>query len=170
MSFYCDKSDNFNIDNIKKFPTLYLEHIDLNYTFELTYKDLFSEKNNIYIFMIVCGMEDDDEWFFGNLFFRKYQFAFNQDSKIISFYKYNSDDGVDNEEDDFDDKIKKIIIKEKQNLLYIILIAILCCIVCITLGFIIGKYVQKYKKKKRANELDDDYDYISENQNEDNIN
>ena len=169
-SFYCDKSSNFTINNLKTFPTLYFEHIDLNYTFELTYKDLFVEKDNKYIFMIFSEIGDIDEWFFGDLFFRKYQLAFNQDSKIISFYNHNSDVNTDNEEDDYDKKTKTIIIKEKENIIYIILIAILCCIICIVLGFIIGKFLQKNRTKKKANELDDDYEYISENQNTENIN
>ena len=49
--FYCDKSDNFTIDDIKSFPTLYFEHSNFNYTFELNYKDLFIEKDNKYYFL-----------------------------------------------------------------------------------------------------------------------
>ena len=29
-TFYCDKSNNFNINNLKEFPTLYFEHNEFN--------------------------------------------------------------------------------------------------------------------------------------------
>ena len=165
-SFYCDKSDNFTINDLKNFPTLYFEHNELNYTFELTYKDLFVEKDNKYIFMIVSEMGDVDDWFFGKIFFRKYQLVFNQDSKTIGFYNLNLEIEINNEEN----KTKTIFINESTNFIYIISIIIVSIILFIGLGFIIGNYIKKYKKKKRANELDDDYEYISGNKNDNNIN
>ena len=36
------------IDNLKKFPSLFMEHHEFNYTFEFTYEDLFLEKDNNY--------------------------------------------------------------------------------------------------------------------------
>jgi len=48
-SINCDKSDKFSINELKKFPSLLFKHINLNYTFELTYKELFVEKDNIYL-------------------------------------------------------------------------------------------------------------------------
>jgi len=155
-SFYCEKSDNFNINELKLFPTLYFEHIEFNYTFEFTYEDLFFEKDNKYFFM-VSSLLDVDEWFFGDIFFRKYQFVFNQDSKAISFYNINLD---------FEQKessSKTIIINKSMDWKLIILIIILSSILFIGIGFIVGKTIyKKYKKKKRANELDDDYDYTSD--------
>ena len=72
--------------------------------------------------MIVSEMGDVDEWFFGNLFFRKYQLAFNHDSKIINFYNPNIEVEIDNEEDDYNNKTKIIIINETTNFLYIMYI------------------------------------------------
>ena len=155
-SFYCEKSDNFNINELKLFPTLYFEHIEFNYTFEFTYEDLFFERDNKYFFM-VSSLLDVDDWFFGEIFFRKYQFVFNQDSKAISFYNINLD---------FEQKessSKTIIINKSMDWKLIILIIILSSILFIGIGFIVGKTIyKKYKKKKRANELDDDYDYTSD--------
>jgi hypothetical protein len=77
--YYCDKSENFDINNLKNFPILYFEHNEFNYTFEFNYKDLFAEKENKYIFLISSTGYDLDEWFFGNIFLRKYQLVFNQE-------------------------------------------------------------------------------------------
>ena len=155
QGFYCDKNNNFNINNLKKFPTLYFEHKDLNYTFELTYKDLFIEKNNKYIFLIAILNNDNQNWFLTYIFLKKYQFVFNPDSKTISFYdkKYEEDENKN---------MKKENNKRIKNILIIILI-ILSWIIFIVIGIIIGKFLyKKWDKKKRANELDDNYEYISE--------
>jgi hypothetical protein len=155
-SFYCDKSDNFTINNLKYFPTLYFEHIELNYTFEFTYQDLFFEKDNKYFFMVSPLIEVDD-WFLGDIFFSKYQFVFNHDSKTISFYNINLD--FEHKEN----STKTIIINKSMDWKLIILIIVLSSILFIGVGFIVGKTIyKKYKKKKRANELDDDYDYVSD--------
>ena len=39
--YYCPKSESFSLNELKQFPTLYLEHTGFDYTFELTYQDLF---------------------------------------------------------------------------------------------------------------------------------
>ena len=152
-SYYCDKSDDFNINNLQKFPTLFFEHNELNYTFNLSYKDLFAEKDDKYIFLIAVKKHDIDDWYFGNIFLRKYQLFFNQDSKIISFYNTNLDVGEDEE--------KIIIINKSSNSKQIIIIICLSVILFIGIGFIIGYLIySKNKNKKRANELEDEYDYI----------
>jgi hypothetical protein len=48
LQFYCKKGDNFGINELKLFPKLYFENTELNYTFELDYKDLFIEMNGRY--------------------------------------------------------------------------------------------------------------------------
>ena len=156
--FFCDKSENFTKNNLKEFPTLYFENNRFNYTFELNYKDLFIEKDNKYYFLIVCENGDVDDWFFGYTFIKKYQFAFNQDSKSINFYKQDLSKDEENE-----DKGKNDI--NKFNMVYLILI-IVSWIIFIGLGLLLGKFLfNKYKKKKRANELDDNYEYIFDNKN-----
>jgi len=156
--FYCDKSENFTIDNLKLFPTLYFENNKFNYTFELNYKDLFIEKDNKYLFLIVCENGDVDDWFFGYTFLKKYQFAFNQDSKSINFYSQDlSKDEI------IEDKGENNT--NKFNMIYLILI-IISWIIFIGLGILLGKFLfKKYNKKQRANELDDNYEYISDNKN-----
>ena len=157
--YYCDKSENFDINNLKTFPTLYFEHVEFNYTFEFSYKDLFAEKDNKYIFLISSTGYDIDEWFFGNIFLRKYQLVFNQEAKTISFYNPNIE--ISGEEN----KDKIIVIKKSFESKYIIIIICLSLVLVLGIGFIIGCYFynkNKSKKKKRANELDDDYEYIED--------
>ena len=156
-SFYCNKSNDFNINNLKEFPTLYFEHNEFNYTFELSYKDLFVEFNDIYIFLIVNMNNDVDDWFLGRVFLKKYQFFFNPDSKYIGFYnpniKFNKTNSVNE------------IINNENNSKYLIFVVILISLLFISviIIFIIFFTYDKNKKRKRANELDDEYDYVSNN-------
>ena len=154
--FFCEKSKNFNINNLKKFPPIYFEHKEGNYTFELTYKDLFIEKDNKFWFLIISENNYNQNWFLNYIFLRKYQFSFNPDSKIISFYGINNNEGNKNK---INDKSKN---RNYKKIIYISLI-LLSWIIFIIFGIIIGKIIyKKCDKKKRANELDDNYEYISE--------
>ena len=49
--YTCIKTNEFNIKN---FPSLKFIFFGNNYEFELTYEDLFIEKNNIYYFLVSC--------------------------------------------------------------------------------------------------------------------
>ena len=52
-----------------------------------------------------------------------------------------------------------------MEILFLILI-IISWIIFIGFGVLFGKYIyKKYNKKKRANELNEDYEYIQENNN-----
>ena len=166
ISIICDKSDKFTIEEIRTFPSIYLDHIKLNYTFELSYKDLFVEKYNIYWFLVISDrLFYTTGWTFGNFFMRKYQLIFNIESKEIGFYnpklsKYKTK---------IDEKNKKN--ENSQNtFLYIILIISLCIILFGISIFIKMKFYPKSTKKKRANELDDDYEYISDKKEDNSIN
>lgn len=150
---FCEKSKNFGIENLKLFPTLYFEYIELNYTFEFSYQDLFLEKDNKFLFLIAVDINSEiDEWYIGFSFLKKYQFVFNQDSKTIGFY--NPDLEIETNSNSKSSSSKYI--------LYIIIF--ISWIIFIFIGFFIGKYFyKKYKTKKRANELDDNYEYLSGN-------
>ena len=159
--FICDKEKMKNY--IKKFPVLYFPHIDFNYIFELTYKDLFLSINNNYYFMIIfpnnqTSKDPVEKWHIGLPFLKKYQFILKYDSDTIGFYRAKN---FQEEENPFSkgksEKSKnKIIIYFWQSLIVIILIVI---------SIFIGKILSK-QRKKRANELTDDYDYIEENDND----
>ena len=162
---YCEKSDKFNINEIKTFPSIFFEHIDLQYTFELSYKELFIEKNNNYWFLIVSDNTITSGWKFGNIFMSKYQLVFNLDSKEIGFYN---------------PKLSKLPNENEDNkgnsdgnsyfVLSIILIIFLCLILIGVGIFIKIKFYPNISKKKRANELDDDYEYVSDKNSKNNNN
>ena len=159
LTFYCEKSKGFSIDEIKKFPSIFFEHIELEYTFELSFKDLFIENNGKYWFLLITDNYRTDIWILGNIFLKKYQFTFNLESKEIEYYNPNLEKKENNKEKDY----SKII-------LYILLILSLLVIIGFIAYFVKIKLYPKVLKKKRANELDDDFDYVSQKNNDSNNN
>ena len=188
FKYYCKKSEEFGINELKQFPNLYFDNIDLNYTFELTYKDLFIEINGNYYFLVTDKSEES--WSIGYSLLKKYQFVFNQDSKTIGFYNPNLP--IEKEEEPTDAKEKekenekekekekenkkenkKKEKKEKENdennvnnsgisIEMVVIIAVICAIVFLLIGILVGQFVfKKMKGKKRANELDENYDYVA---------
>ena len=151
----CEKSKKFGIDNLKKFPSLFMEHHEFNYTFEFTYEDLFLEKDNNYWFLVALSSfkNDLEEWNMGIIFLRKYNLIFNQDTKTISFYNTNIII-----EDIDDKKWNRIAL---ISILTIILIGIFFIIGIIYI-YICKKIFKSYKGKKRINHIYDNSDYIKE--------
>jgi len=151
----CEKSKKFGIDNLKKFPSLFMEHHEFNYTFEFTYEDLFLEKDNNYWFLVALSSfkNDLEEWNMGIIFLRKYNLIFNQDTKTISFYNPNI-----LLEDIDDKKWNRIAL---ISILTIILIGIFFIIGIIYI-YICKKLFKSYKGKKRINHIYDNSDYLKE--------
>ena len=173
--FICDKNDMKNY--IQNFPILYLSHIDYNYIFELTYKDLFMDINNYYYFMILfphnqTGTSVFEDWHIGLPFLKQYQFILNFDYKYIGFYRTKNfeekDENDENEEkknDNENNENNKNNNEEKNNKVFIYILKILFVIILIILAIFFGRAL-KNQRKKRANELkDDDYEYMEENKN-----
>lgn len=119
---------------------------DLNYTFEITSDDILKETEE-YIFIKILFQKYGGVWNLGKPFTLKYKFMFNPDKKEIGFYT---------REKEKTSNLNKTFI--------LVLIIIGLCIIFITVGVILGKKIYGLKKKKRANELDDDYEYYSEEQ------
>jgi len=142
IQFYkikCNKK-KFGTNDIHRFPELKFLNIPINYTFSFNGKDLFKDENDYYIFQIYSA--DIKDWYFGRLFLYKYQLIFNEDNKLIGFYT----------------GLKNISKKKINNLTKFILIVFFS--VCfIFLSFIIYKKFRKFKNKKYANELEDNFSY-----------
>lgn len=150
----CDKNF-FDKNEIKKFPNIYFYHRDFNYTFNLTYNDLFEEYNGIIYFLIIFDNKYDNIWKFGKLFLTKYQFVFNQDEKTINFYsKFN-----ENKSNLISNDFSRIFSN------YIFWIVILLLFISLFAGIFVGEYIfEKKKNKNIADELEDDeYDYSLNN-------
>ena len=136
----CDKDINLN-----KLNNLYLYNANNNYTFVLAPSDLFtSYDNKLYYLIYFKNLETVSTWSLGLVFIRKYNLVFDQEKKIIGCYN--------NKEVNFD-----------INLLLKISLILTCVIIIILI--ILLMYYRKFlnKRKIRANELENDVDYISFN-------
>ena len=162
LYYYCEKK-SFSISSMENlnFVTSVLSD---NMTFVLEPKDLFYEKNGIYYFLIIYKPDDyltppDSEWIVGSLFLQKYLLTFNRNEKVIYFYKTTH--SKDGNPSDNNDNGKGISAK------YIIIIVILCILLLGISAFLIYYIIKIKPRKKRANELVDDFDY-QDKQNEEN--
>ena len=157
--FYCEKSAEDNIKN--DFPTLYFEMKQFNKIFELNYKDLFREKNEKFYFLVYFQEYSFANYFsVGKIFLKKYMFTFNHNTKMIGYYNEDLPGGKkknNNNESFF----------TQHKILFIILVIVLI-IVFGVLGFFLGKLVYDKVRKKRINEVDDNYDYNPQENDNDN--
>ena len=137
-AYICNKEFNY-----KQFKELKFYHKELNETFILDYNDLFKEENGKIYFLIIFKPYGTKTWILGEPFLKKYPFTYNQDKKKLGFYK---------------------IIKNnnKFSLHYTWLIIIILIILCILLLFLFLRNIMNKPRKLRANELEDNYDYISQ--------
>jgi len=144
---------------IESFPDLSFEQVGFEYTFNFSYKDLFIEdkENNKYIFLIL-KREYFLDWVLGTIFLRKFQLVFDEDSRKIGFYRqFQENNGDNNSNEKNNETITKTIV--------IIALIIIFSILLIIFGMFIQKICFK-DRKKRANELKDNFEYISENTDE----
>ena len=114
------------------------------------YKDLFTETKYKYFFNIIFDKNNKYNIDLGKLFLKKYPINFDFENEVIDIYdnyieKQNDNKGNQNGNND------------NNMTLYIILACILVVITGV-LGYFLGKYLNKIRKK-RANELKDDYEY-----------
>ena len=197
---YCH-AGNFTKNDLEKFPQLNFINKELRYKFTFDYKDLFylTPDKKYYIFNIMIinlyrfDMDEDEmdgvKWILGLPFWRKYQFMFDSDNKLIYFFNKNGifldeeknnkigDDTNNkktktvnnkditnkNETSDIDKKIENYyVIEVKKVLLIIILIIVFLFIFCFLI-LIIRKLLFKsgfmLVRAKKVNELNEDQYY-----------
>ena len=155
----CNKN-SFN-GEISKFPSLIFLNNNFEDTFELTYKDCFKEINGEILFLLFYDPWSPDLFKFGKNFLKKYQLMFNYDSITIGFLNFNR-----KSEDDEQNKDKEIRQEEQKSfetkqLIWIFILLVL--LIGIVIGVFVGKKIWDKARKKRANELLDDYDYETDN-------
>ena len=138
---YCDK--NTFEKSVKEFPALSFKSSSLNKTFILNGDDLFKEYNNNLLFMIVLEKYSYKLWTLGKIFMKKYNFYFDNDKKFIGCFEKIIP--KKSETKSFFDKIKWYIF----------------IIIGIIIGFFLGKKIRDKRRKLRANELEDKYEYLS---------
>ena len=115
-------------------------------------------RDNEYYFKIVFIGGGYDQWRFGLPFLLKYRLIFNQDTKQIGFY----DDNIKVEPNVQNNSIFKKV------WFWILLIIISAVIIIST--FFISKQCLGNKRKQKANELDDGFDYEEHKKENDNDN
>ena len=130
--FVCDS--NVNLDDFSEFK---FYEKNLNYTFILNKNDLFELNDGKIYIKIIEQHYYSKNWVFGRLFLKKYQLYFDYDRKTIGIY----------------------INKKKESNLGIYLLFIFLIFIIIILIYLLFKF-WKNKRKKRAFELDDEYEYI----------
>ena len=113
----------------------------MNYTFEIDLKDLFYTLNDMKYFLILFPVQHSYDWKLGLPFFKKYNLYFDLDKKIIGIYK----------------NIKTFSFN------FVIFLVIILIAIIIGMGIFIYHILKKKTRKIRANELNDDFEYIAEN-------
>ena len=160
--YYCDiELKNYLYELL---PSINFYCNDYNYTFEINKNELFKEEDKyIYLLILFPTTKNKNNFVIGNSLTLKYPFVFNSDSGTIGLYTgYTKTNNNNNKEEDN---------KNNQYILIKIIIIIILSVCLIIIGIIIGKKIYGIKRKQRANELLDDYEYNSvENNKEKGIN
>ncbi len=130
--YICD--DDINIKKLKK---LEFHSKELNFTFSFKPEELFMKIKDKFIFLICFNSKKyEEEFAFGYFFLQKYLIIFEQERKLIGFYKIN-----------------------KTSYSYSWILTILFGIIIIGLIYYIFLILKK-KRKIRANELEDNFEYL----------
>ena len=162
--YYCNNNKDI-ISKIKDvFPRIVLRSNDLETNFTIEPNDIFIEENN-YVFCLLYFEDSyisDRVWGLGKPFFKKYQFSFDYKSRSLYFYnKINEQEGEKNSQGNDGTQNNGI------SVFYVILIVILTIIIVLIVCFFVFKFYlyDKLFRKKKANELDEDFDYTSKEEN-----
>ena len=103
---------------------------------------------------MIFSQASDYKWVFGEIFLKKYYFTFNPDKKLIGFYANINNKKNNDEKKDYG----------KTGLIILIIGIILIIINAIIFGLYFWKKKYGKERRKRANELNDDYyDYVTDN-------
>ena len=148
-SYSLDNKNNITIYkckqnlNIKSFPKISFYQKDFNYTFEFEGKELFiKDKNNNYIFLISFYDSHSGDLILGEIFLKKYKLMIEYNYKMIGFYT----------------KIKDKSSLNIKDYLTLIVFIIMIIIIILLIYFLIKSH--RNKRKIRANELEDNYEYF----------
>ena len=130
----------------KQFPTLYFENKKMNLTYELTYKDLWSQYEGKKYFLIAFPEEPSGSIHFilGKPFLRKYDFSFDRENLIIHAYDINGE------------RYNKIW----DTVWFVVKILLVIIFIIVIILAIYVYYIKiKMPRKKRINEIEDDFSY-----------
>ena len=169
-------------NELKKFPNLYLLYRQLNFTFSLDYNDLFMELDDKFYFLIIYIDRPFSIWNFGIILIKKYSFMFDEDKKTLYFihlkkYDNNPESPESDNDNNYDSKTDgknthgdnsaNFWNEYKEYILFGLIFIIL--IIGLLFGYIFGRKSLEKRRKVRANELEDNYEYIK-NYDDENVN
>ena len=151
--YVCD-SNLLSMEQIKNsFPTLYMKQLDFNYIFELNATDLFITKGDRIFFLVVFNINNPTNSFLlGSIFLKKYFFYFDNNRNQIAFLQENTNNP---------NTKNNIVIVHWYNSPGTVIILIILFIIIGGAGFYFGKKIYN-RRKLRANELEDQFDYKSQ--------
>ena len=120
-----------------------------NFTFEIKPEQLWYEyKNKLYYLVLVPRIEKelDPFWKLGIPFLKNYDLIFDKDSKTLNVYT------------------QKVSYENKTNYMkYLIILFVFVVIIIIVILIVINyNLIKKLPRKKRANELEDTYEYLEQ--------
>ena len=137
--------------HVNSFPNLYLYSREFDFTFELDYNDIFLETNNKIYFLIISKDMINPVWQLGKIFMKKYPLIFDQDKKTISFVYLNK----------FKKREKNKKYNYRQKIKDYFLFSLL--FIGILIGLFIGRRIWNKHRKLKANELEENFEYIGRN-------
>ena len=152
-SFYhCDK----DLD-LSGFPQLNFYQRTFNYTFELNSTDLFEDIGNRKYFLMNFVDEEyiNSIWILGQPFLKKYKFTCNFDARTVGMYF-----GIKEEGNQKGEKSEELKGKGFDKLWIIIII---CSITIFILSIVIYILIRMKPRKKRVNELEENFNYEESN-------
>ena len=151
--YECDKNTD-----ISSFKDLIFSHQEFMYDFVLTKNDLFKEYNGKLYFLIIFDyyLNYGDNWKLGKPFIKKYSFVYDADKKIIYYYDKQNSNKKGNEGGG------------SKTFIYWIIIGFLCIAMIVMIVLVLTKVIFKPKKKK-ADELTEDNDYINQDNKENSL-
>ena len=181
----------------EEFPSLVFSSKQIEYNFELTRDNLFELISDRYYFLVIFkkynNKNEKDIWYIGEPFYKKFGITFNLDAKTIGFYLNKEKISKNNEEKENDDikdnnhnkmnnegkenttqnEIEKKEGNNKSKIRINIIkytVEIIVVSFLILISYYIGVTVRE-RRRKRANELKDNYEYLPEkNKNNNDIN
>ena len=143
----------------ENFPNMYLKQINLDYVFELNATDLFAQRGDEIFFLVIFNKNNPTNSFLlGSIFLKKYMFSFDNNNKQISFYRQSTND-----------EKKEVIVYHWYDSAGTVIVLIILFIAIGLVGFYYGKKIY-YRRKLRANELEEQFEYKSSSYQQNNNN
>ena len=154
---YCDEKVIKNFKKISFVLSNQYNAYNQSNVLEFDYNDLFIKApgdNKLYYFQIVFPSNTYFKWKLGRPVFKKYPAVFDQEKKIFGFYTQTGEYDITDDGKASDNG---------SRLSFSWILVIILSIILIGLAIAFFNVLPYIKRKKKANELDDEYDYPTGN-------